>query len=260
MTEADSLFCQIQKFNQNVSEILPDHIWSSHIFSVFSSSTHKIRQSICFFLCHWASPALLWWPQLTSQAFKLLSDKLKSLFQMRGNNGLKMHSQFSQYIQSLSASIFSLSVSSFSWYLSLSPSSVSYPLRSWWAPEGAAAWSMQTPAPRCPLSAAPLSPRSRSALLHPRPTRCHHTPTRTRSPSRPPHPLDHRQDQDQDRHCHLVLHSSSLAPTPELRRPTHTARAPPGTRLLLARSLNPVWVRLRFKKNLASGLWGARSH
>lgn len=142
---------------------------------------------------------------------------------------------------------FSISVS-----CSLSQSaSVSYPLRSWWAPGGAAAWSRRTPAPRCPPSAAPLSPRSRSASLHPRPTPRHHTPTRTRSPSRPPRPQDHRQDQ-----CsHPAPHSSSPAPTPALHRPTRTGRAPPGTRLLPTHSLNPVWVRLRWDEVESKKYW-----
>lgn len=114
-----------------------------------------------------------------------------------------------------------------------------YPQRSWWAPEGAAAWWKRTPAPRCPPSAALQSPKWRSAWLRPRPTPRHHNPTRTRSPSRPPRRLDRRQDQ----RSQPAPHSSSLAPTPARHRPTSKGRAPPGTRLLPACSQNPVWVR-----------------
>lgn len=61
---------QIQKSNQNVSETN-----ISVTFSVFTTSAPPF-----VFLCHWVFPALPRWPQLTSQAFKLLSEKLKVCF------------------------------------------------------------------------------------------------------------------------------------------------------------------------------------
>lgn len=140
--------------------------------------------------------------------------------------------------------------------------SVSYPLRSWWAPEGAGAWWRQTPTPRCPPSVAPQFPRSRSASLPLLPTPHRHTRTRTRSPSQLL--LLPGRRRDQDHHSHLAPHSSSPAPTPALRRPKRTGRAPPGNRLLLACSLNPLWVRLKLEINnqqdLSSGLREAWSH
>lgn len=130
---------------------------------------------------------------------------------------------------------------------------ISYPLRSWWVPGCEGVWWKQTPAPRCPPSAAPPSPRWRSASLPPPSTLHHHIPTRTRSPIRPPRP----QDQEQDQRSHPHLHSSSPAPTPALRRPTSTGQGTSSTHLLICHFLNPVWVRrvgeVRSKK-LTSGL------
>lgn len=131
----------------------------------------------------------------------------------------------------------SISESYFPGFLPSSPSA-SYPLRSWWAPGGAAAWWRRTPAPRCPPSAAPPSPRLRSASLHPRPTPRHHTRTRSR-PLRPPEPR-------QDERCRPALRSSSPAPTPGRHRPGRTGRRaswhPPAARLLPKCSLG--WAKM----------------
>ncbi len=240
------------------SSSLQSHHKLTHIsvtFSLFLPSTHKISQSICFgvFL------SLSCFGMATSinlSSFRIAVFESSSVFQRSSSNqrvtlvnGTGAGNTLHIYQQAISyfSCDFSISVPC---SLSQSPSA-SYPLRSWWAPGGAAAWSRRTPAPRCPPSAAPLSPRSRSTSLHPRPTPRHHTPTRTRSPSRPPRPRDHRQDQ----RSHPAPHSSSPAPTPALHRPTRTGRAPPGTRLLPARSLNPVWVRLRWDEVESKKYW-----
>ncbi|TNN71409.1 hypothetical protein EYF80_018358 [Liparis tanakae] len=79
----------------------------------------------------------------------------------------------------------------------------------------------------------------------------HHSQTRTRSPSRSLRPLERRQVE----RCHPALRSSSPAPTPGLRQPTRTGREPPGTHLLLSRSLNPGWVQLKGDK-----YWSQQDH
>lgn len=124
---------------------------------------------------------------------------------------------------------------------------VSYPPRSWWVPGCEGVWWKQTPAPRCPPSADPPSPRWRSASLPPPSTpRCHHhhTLTQTRSLSRPPR----LQDQEQDPCSHPHRHSSSPAPTPALRRPTSTGWGTSSTHLLFVHFLNPDWVRMEVWK------------
>lgn len=227
------------------------HTYFCHIFCF-----HYVREK-----SHWDVLALVWWPQLSFQiaVFKLQVTFKRVRAKESGNDWFKnLLAIFTTYHVSLCRQ-FSISAVISVFFL-LHSLSASYPLRSWWAPGGAAAWSRRTPAPRCPPSAAPPSPRSRSALLHPRPTPGHHTQTRTRSLSRPPRPRGR-----QDQRSLPALHSSSPAPTPALHRPTRTGRAPPGTRLLPAHSLNPVWVRLRMeelktREKLAPGLWASRSY
>lgn len=231
------------------------HTYFCHIFCFHNVRQKSRRDVLCFGVL--TSIKLF---KLLSSNFKRLSGEFRANAETEtGNDWFEnLLAIFTTYHVSFSKR-FSISAVISVFFLLRSPSA-SYPLRSWWAPGGAAAWSRRTPAPRCPPSAAPPSPRSRSALLHPRPTPGHHTQTRTRSLSRPPRPRGR-----QDQRSLPALHSSSPAPTPALHRPTRTGRALPGTRLLPARSPNPVWVRLRMeelktREKLAPGLWASRSY
>lgn len=245
------------------------HITSSHIFLshfLFFIKSAQIKRAIFFesflsFSCFGLLTSIKFsnWCLRNFKCFKgVLAPQIATLTCQGGINWGEMTYALAilQHITHLSANNSLLQL----WFLYFCVivllisvfSSLSYPLRSWWAPVGAAAWWRRTPAPQCPQSAAPLSPRWRSALLRPQPTPCHHVLTRNRSLSRPPRPRGRRH---QDQRSHPALYSSSPAPTPARHGPRCTGRAPSGTRLLSARSLNPVWVRLRWDGAMSKKYW-----